>query len=205
MKKIMLSIAILFTLSQSIYACGTLDHWIAAYYGKGWLKDKNKKEALFGMYKCGIYHYHGQDKKILAVLLDASHNIKKISRLPYHSYVKINRNHRLVNSINLLLEQIFRRYTCLSKAKNTYGYANIVHGFGDVLCDNKTLIQMRVKAKGTVNIREIPEGRKIGYIKSGSRVNIIGKKGEWFKINVPGKVRDAKRVDVGYIHGSLLK
>lgn len=203
MKKMMIGLIVFFSLNQSTYACGNLNTWIDAYYGKGPIDAKNKKGALVGIYECGIYSYRGQDKKLLNVILDAKRNSVEISNQRYGGFIPINTTYNTPPSLLRLLEKIYRRYHCLKAASDEEGYANVVKIFGS--CSQETLQQMSVSCKGTVNIRETPEGRKIGYLKNGSQVNVIGKEGEWFKINVPGSVRDSARVDIGYIHGSLLK
>ena len=205
MKKIIIIIATLLSLNQFANACGTLDDWIDAYNGKGWIKDKSKKEALIGIYTCGIYHYRGQDKEILKVILNAKENIKEINYQRYYGPMDRERKYTQVNTTILLLEEIYRRYNCLQYAKNEIGYKKIVKLFGNTSCFKENLKQMRVKVTNTANIRQAPKGKKIGYVKNNTIINIISKKDDWYKINVPGDMRDIDRVDVGYIHSSLLE
>lgn len=207
--RLLLSLLLLTSVFQkATFACGTLDDWINIYHGKRGLfvswQGQNKKKALVGIYECGRYHYSYEDKRLLPVLVNALHNIDKIDSMKSPRDMDRKRRYVAPGSTKRLLEEIYRRYNCLSPAKNEAGYQELVKEFGDQNCPGKTPVQMKVNVQTTAHIRLWPDGTKIGYLKKGNIVNVIAQLEEWTKINIPGKVRDSERIDVGYIHSSLL-
>ncbi len=207
--RLLLSLLLLTSVFQKTsFAGGTLDDWINIYNGKRGLfvswQGQNKKKALVGIYESGRYHYSDEDKKLLPVLLNALHNIDKIDSMESPRDMDWKRRYVAPGSTKRLLEEIYHRYNCLSQAKDEPGYQELVKEFGDLSCPGKTTVQMKVNVQTTAHIRLWPDGIKIGYLKKGDIVNVIAQYEQWTKINIPGNVRDSERIDVGFIHSSLL-
>ena len=202
----------LLTFSKTAFACGTMEDWVNAYYGKGFIGHANKKEALAGINSCaaGYYKKGTSDRLLLPVILDALENIDSIEMMSIATELSAlldpDNKYSTPGAAKFLIEEIYHKFYCLKGASDMEGYSTIAKALGTASCPGENIIKLKVKAKNFAFIRMSPGGKKNGHAINGTIVHLVAWDGEWVKIVKPGDVMNySKTTILGYVHSSLLE
>jgi hypothetical protein len=168
-----------------IWACGSVDDWIAVYNGG------EKYKGLFHMIDCAdTYRAPADDVALLPVIQDALGSNKQAAAAA---------------------KQVFTYFNHLWGARHESAYAGVfkaVTGRDDWISLTDYQDWMVVTAAGGANLREGPslDSPVITAVKFGMQVKALARQGEWIKARPvgPGAVDSRFEGKTGYIHESLL-
>lgn len=177
---------VLFAPQTLLFACGSIDDWIAVY------KRGEKHKALFHMMDCADnYRAPADDIVLLPIIKDA-----------------LRDGPQMANTAT----QVFIHYNHLWGARNEPAYADVfqtITGLNDVRSLTNYHDWMVVTAMSGANIREGAslDSRVITAVKYGMQVKVVSKKGIWIKVRPvgPGSVDPRFERKRGYIHESLVE
>ena len=197
----------LFTFNTAVHACGTPENWMDAYQGvesrNDWRDSMNRLEALVMLSGCGASHLDKQQQlRLSGILVESLEQEAELRRLP-SSHYEIADKLRLVRSpvtFDAMIETIYRRFDCLSKAPE----ASLREHFGTRFCPGGESVVMRINAPSGGLVRARPEGRKIASFKNSTEVRVLGKSGEWYRVALPKNTYIPGEPSIAYVHESIL-
>ena len=199
---------ILISLSNISLACGTPENWIDAYHGvktdNKWRDSMNKMESLVMLLGCGSSRLKNPEieNKVFSVLLNAIENKNSILNMPstHKEIAKEVASYKSPRNLMVLLESIYIRFQCLRGVKDQ---SKLTELFGEYICSSSRSRWMKVNAPSGAIVRDLPGGTILTTLSNGTKVRIINKEGNWYKIEQE-KNLGLHAPRVAYIHESIL-
>lgn len=186
-------------------ACGTMDHWIQGFHGKGPLNDVNQKTALHGIYECARYHYDpADDAAILTVLTEASDKLVRLDQQPNTWPTDAATKFRGTAATKRLIEDIFVHYGCLAQADQSQ-ISQISRIFDEKIANACNAESVVVAASGGANVRLRPGGKKLDAFKDGTRLRVVSRHDGWARVYRPTSVRDPSLTGLVYISEQFIR
>lgn len=163
---------LLFTFNNAAIACGTAENWMDAYEGieskNEWRDSMNRLETLVMLSGCGGTQLDKQQQlRLSGILVQALEQEARLRTLP-SSHDEISDKLKRVRSplaFDSLIETIYRRFNCLSKAPEPI----LREHFGTQLCpgEQSTTYVHESILNNTKNLFECRTGEIIGSDVSG--------------------------------------
>ena len=168
-----------------------------------WRDSMNRLEALVMLSGCGASRLDKQQQlRLSRILAEALEQEAELRRFP-SSHYEIADKLRLVRSpvtFDAMIETIYRRFNCLSKAPEP----SLREYFGTRFCPGGERVVMRISAPSGGIVRARPEGRKVASFKNGTEVRVLGKSGAWYRIALPKNTYMPGEPSIAYVHDSIL-
>ncbi|RDH81419.1 MAG: hypothetical protein DIZ80_15135 [endosymbiont of Galathealinum brachiosum] len=206
---------LIISFSSSVLACGTVDNWMDAYEGidtgNQWRDSMNQLESLVMLLGCGRKNVLSkeQSKRLSHILNDALTRKKQVIALPLSNRDIREKVSKYKNRVTYegLLESLFRSNHCLLSESSTGALIaenenkSLLEYFGSHACPGyKTDILVIVAPNGG-RLRASPEGRVIATVQDGTKLKIVGKVNEWYRVIKS----EGNELMIAYVHESITK